>query len=122
VKILVDLNISPHVVDLLRAAGFDAVRVGTETLDPRASDEEVLMEAARIGAIVVSRDQDFSALLAMSGATKPSLVNVRVSVLDAHSVATAIIAVIRAANADLDAGAIATIDDGGARILRLPIG
>jgi hypothetical protein len=41
VKILVDLNISPHVVGLLRAAGFDAVRVGTDTLDPRASDEEV---------------------------------------------------------------------------------
>ncbi len=53
-KLLADVNVSPQVVQLLRAAGHDAVRV-TDVLDARAPDEEVLAEAARRDAVLVSR-------------------------------------------------------------------
>jgi predicted nuclease of predicted toxin-antitoxin system len=120
-KILADVNVSPRVVAALRADGFDAVRV-TDVMPATSSDEDILAEAARLDAVVVSQDQDFSALLAMTGATRPSHVNLRVSFVDADRLARAIAAVMRAVPDDLAAGAIVTIDDVRARVHRLPVG
>jgi predicted nuclease of predicted toxin-antitoxin system len=119
-KVLADVNISPKVVARLRDAGIDAVRV-SDVLDPRASDEEVLAEAVRSDAILISRDQDFSGLLAATGATKPSHVNVRVSVVDPDRLAALLVSVLTATAADLSAGAIVTVDDARTRVHRLPV-
>lgn len=119
-KLLADVNISVHVVARLRADGFDITRA-SEIMDPRAQDEEILAEARQRGAVVTSHDQDFSAILATTGATKPSLVNIRVSHVDAERLARDIAAAVRAASEDLDAGAIVTIDDAGVRIHDLPV-
>jgi predicted nuclease of predicted toxin-antitoxin system len=121
VNILADVNISPLVVAWLRAEGFAAIRV-SEVLDPRAPDEDILAEAALRGAVIVSQDQDFSRLLATTGALKPSLINVRLSTVDAAELGRAIAAVLRAAKPDLAAGAIITLDDSGARVHHLPVG
>ena len=120
-KILADVNISPRVVAALRADGFDAVRV-TEIMPATSTDEEILAEALRRGAIVVSQDQDFSALLAMSGAVQPSLVNLRVSFVDAARMARTLAAALRGTAEDLREGAIVTIDDAHVRVHRLPVG
>jgi predicted nuclease of predicted toxin-antitoxin system len=121
VKILADVNLSQRVVANLRSAGVDAVRA-SEVMSPRAADEEIIAMASKMDAVLVSRDQDFSALLAVSGATRPSLVNVRVSFVDADRVAKSIVDALRAAADDLAKGAIVTIDDRGIRIHPLPIG
>ena len=120
-KILSDVNLSQRVVANLRNAGLDAVRA-SEVMDPRSADEEIIAMATKMGAILVSRDQDFSELLAVSGATQPSLVNVRVSFVDAERVSKAIVDAIRATADDLVKGAIVTIDDRGIRVHPLPIG
>ena len=73
-------------------------------------------------AVLISRDQNFSALLAVSGATKPSLVNVRVTFVDADRVARVIMDALHATSDDLDSGAIVTVDDGAIRVHRLPVG
>jgi predicted nuclease of predicted toxin-antitoxin system len=70
-RLLADVNVSPRVVALLRQGGLQVTRV-SEVLDPRAADEEVMRKALELGAAVVSQDQDHSALLAISGATRPS--------------------------------------------------
>jgi predicted nuclease of predicted toxin-antitoxin system len=121
VKILADQKVSRKVVDKLRAAGLDVVRVG-EALNPRASDVDILAEAERRGAIILSHDQDFSTLLAASGMARPSLVNLRVSYVDADQLSRVIISVLRSTGEDLDAGAVVTVDDTRVRIRRLPIG
>lgn len=90
-------------------------------MDPRASDAEILGEARRRGAVVISHDQDFTAILAVTGATSPSLINVRTAYVDEDRLAEAIAGAIRAAEPDLRSGAIVTIADSGARIHRLPI-
>lgn len=77
-KILADVNVSRHVVAQLCAGGVDAVRV-PEVLDPRTADADIVAYAAQVDAVVVSHDQDFTNLLAATGATKPSLINLRVS-------------------------------------------
>ena len=118
--LLADVNVSSLVVGRLRADGLDVVRVG-DVLGIRASDEEIVAEALRLGAVIVSRDQDFSAVLATTGASRPSLVNLRTAEVDAARVAARIVAAVRALQDDLTSGAIVTIDDGGVRVHRLPI-
>jgi predicted nuclease of predicted toxin-antitoxin system len=120
-KILADVNISPRVVAALRADGFEAVRV-SDVMPATSSDEEILAVAVRLGAVVVSQDQDFSALLATSGATGPSHVNLRVTFVDADRLARTVAAAMRAAADDLLTGAIVTIDDARVRVHRLPVG
>ena len=104
----------------LRARGVDAFRV-TDFLDPRASDEEILAEAARQSAVVVSRDQDLTAILATTSAARPSLVNLRVSEVEPEAVAALIQAAITMAADELTHGAVVTVDDGGTRVHSLPI-
>ena len=120
-KILADQNVSRRVVDELRSAGVDVLRVA-EVLNPRASDVEVLAEGLRLGAVVLSHDQDFSMLLAATGAARPSLLNLRVSYVDARQIAQVVASVLAATEEDLAIGAVVTIDDTRVRIRRLPIG
>ena len=117
---LADVNVSRHVVEHLRSQGHSVVRV-PETMDPRSPDQAIISEARRRGAIVISFDQDFGAILAVSGATSPSLVNLRVTYTDANRLAATIAGVARIAEADLLAGAVVTIDDTGIRVHRLPL-
>jgi len=120
VTLLADVNISPLVVAALRDLGTTVVRIG-EVLDVRSPDEAIVAEAVRAGAILVSRDQDFSAILATTGATRPSLINVRVSDVDPGRLARVIAAALEALRDDLTRGAIVTIDDGGLRVHPLPV-
>jgi predicted nuclease of predicted toxin-antitoxin system len=119
-KLLIDVNLSPRVAAALRARGHDAVRV-SDILDPRASDETIISDALRRGAVIVTRDQDFSMLLVTTGAAKPSIVNLRVSTVDADVLATLIDAIVQDRAADLEGGAIVTVDDRRVRIRRLPV-
>ena len=63
-RILADLHISPRTVDWLREAGHDAVRVN-DALHPRATDAEIVDEAARSGRVILTQDLDFSAIVAV---------------------------------------------------------
>ncbi len=119
-KFLADVNISRLVVERLRSEGYSVARV-SEIMDPRTPDQEIISEARRRGAVVISFDQDFGAILAVSGATGPSLVNLRVTYTDVERVATAIATVARMTETDLLAGAVVTLDDVGVRVHRLPL-
>jgi predicted nuclease of predicted toxin-antitoxin system len=120
-KFLADVNVSRHVVERLRSRGLDITRV-PEIMDGRSPDSEVVSEARRRGAVLLSFDQDFSAILAVTGLTAPSLVNLRVTDVDPERLARAIFAVVHASEADLLAGAVVTLDDAGVRVHRLPVG
>lgn len=120
-KLIVDVNLSPRVVAALRDAGHDAVRV-TDILDAHAADESIVAEAISRAAVIVTRDQDFSTLVATSGLVEPSLVNLRVAVVESAEVARLIDAVIHAHERGLTAGAIITVNDDRVRIRRLPLG
>ena len=117
---LADVNVSRRLVEGLRTRGLTIVRV-PELMDARATDQEIIAEARRRSAVVISFDQDFGAILAVTGATKPSLLNLRVSRVDVDSLATTILAAIKATEADLMAGAIVTIDDARVRVHLLPL-
>jgi predicted nuclease of predicted toxin-antitoxin system len=119
-KLLADVNVSRHVVSRLKALGYDATRV-SDIMSPRSSDNEIISEARQRGAVLLSHDQDFGAILAITGAVDPSFINLRVSYVDTERLAQAIAAVLRATEADLLAGSVVTLDDVGVRIHRLPL-
>ena len=58
-KFLIDVNLSPKWVNLLEAAGFEAVR-WTEVGAANASDSEIMRYAASADYVVMTHDQDFS--------------------------------------------------------------
>lgn len=120
VKVLLDVNLSRRVAAELRRAGV-IVHLVVDEMDPRSPDETVIEWAAHQGAVIVSRDQDFSAILAIRERTGPSLINLRVAEVDPARLAGLIAATIKTFSEDLSAGAVITLDDRHARIHRLPL-
>lgn len=119
-KVLADINVSVVVVDILRRSGVAIERV-IDSLDPRSSDVEILAAALERGAVLLSHDQDFAELLALSGAIKPSLINVRVTSIDPVFLARCIRRALQEASTELASGAVVTVEDGGIRVRRLPV-
>ncbi|MBK9261479.1 MAG: DUF5615 family PIN-like protein [Polyangiaceae bacterium] len=119
-KFIVDINVSRRVVERLCDAGHDAVHVSA-LMDCRAKDKQILEEGRRRNAVVVSHDQDFAAILATTGASTPSLINIRMSYVDVDRLVHVLLDVVRAAGQELATGAIVTVDDRGVRIHQLPV-
>jgi predicted nuclease of predicted toxin-antitoxin system len=78
-RYLADMNISPLTVQALRQDGLDIVRV-SDLLPVDAADSEILAWARQEDRVVVTQDLDFSALLALGGYGRPSLITLRLSV------------------------------------------
>ena len=75
-RFLLDENQSPRLVDLLVAAGHDALHVRDIGLGT-APDEDVLAVARAEGRVIVSADTNFGELLAVSNADSPSIMLLR---------------------------------------------
>lgn len=118
---LADINVSRRIVEALCASGFHAVRV-SDVMDCRSTDVQILEEARKRNAVVISHDQDFTAILATTGASSPSLINIRVSFVEVDRLTKTLLSVIGQVGPELSQGVIVTIDDRGARIHRLPVG
>ena len=73
---LLDQGLPRTAALLLRQQNMDAVHVGDIGM-ASASDPEIIEIAARENRIIVTLDSDFHALLAMSGAIKPSVIRIR---------------------------------------------
>lgn len=119
-KILIDLNLSPEWVEVLERYGWKAVHWSTIG-DPRAEDS-VLMDLARANEYVVfTHDLDFGALLALTQAESPSVIQVRTQDVTPSHLATAVIEVMRTNEASLEAGALIVLDEGRSRVRILPL-
>ena len=84
IKLLVDVSPSPAWVEVFTKHGFVAVH-WSALGDPRAIDRAVMVWAREHGYAVFTHDLDFGALLALTRATGPSVIQVRAhDVLPAH--------------------------------------
>lgn len=75
-KLLVDMNLSPRWIELLRSAGFEALHWSTIGV-ANAPDREIMAYALANGFVVLTHDLDFSAILAANQGGKPSVVQIR---------------------------------------------
>lgn len=119
-KILLYMNLSPLWVETLREAGFDAQH-WSAIGDGRAPDKEIFEWANRNGFVVFTHDLDFSRLLALTGSSGPSVVQLRTHPVLPPETAATIVSALRQHEADLQRGAILVVDPDRARVRLLPL-
>ncbi|MBF2007958.1 MAG: DUF5615 family PIN-like protein [Chlorogloeopsis fritschii C42_A2020_084] len=119
-KFLADMGISPRTVNWLKAAGYDVVHLVDEGLE-RLPDDEILLKARLEGRILLTVDLDFGYLLAVSGATLPSVIIFRLGNERYEIINERLVEVLNRFERDLIAGAIISVSDRDFRVRQLPI-
>jgi predicted nuclease of predicted toxin-antitoxin system len=103
-----------------RQLGHDVTRVA-DVLAPTATDTQIVDEAIRDDRVILTQDLDFSALVAVSGRSVPSVVSLRLSSARVETVNARLTRVLPMLEADLAAGAIAVVEDLRVRTRKLPV-
>jgi predicted nuclease of predicted toxin-antitoxin system len=119
-KLLVDMNLSPRWVGVLADAGIEAahwITCGAKN----APDPEIMAYAREDGYVVLTHDLDFSAILAVTHGDKPSVVQIRADDVSPGVIGTQVISALRQMAAELDEGALITIDSNRTRLRLLPL-
>lgn len=121
IRLLLDQGLPRSTVDFLLGAGWDVVHAchcGLAT----ASDEQILQYAQANGRVICTLDADFHALLAVSGASGPSVVRIRREGMRGSEVASLLVLVWSEVSASIERGAVVTVTESTIRLRRLPIG
>jgi predicted nuclease of predicted toxin-antitoxin system len=119
-KTLLDMNLSPVWVEFLKKEGFEAVH-WSAVGDVRAADATIMSWARQYGFVVITHDLDFSALLAATEASGPSVVQLRTQDLMPQAMGRDLVRVLRLRADDLERGAVISIDKLTSRVRVLPI-
>lgn len=121
-RLLLDANLSPTLRAGLEDAGYDPLHVGNVEL-LHASDKEILDFAATENLVIVTADSDFASMLALSGASRPSVVQLRgVAELTPVVHLRLLIDNLEAVTGDLEHGAVVSLSPVRLAVRRLPIG
>jgi predicted nuclease of predicted toxin-antitoxin system len=119
-RFLIDMNLSPQWVDYLTAAGHEATHwsaVGAGN----ATDRELMAHATAGSMVILTQDLDFGTLLALGGATTPSVIQFRAQAVLPADIGPQLLAAIEAAADHLRSGALVTVDPQAHRLTLLPI-
>jgi predicted nuclease of predicted toxin-antitoxin system len=119
-KLLLDQGLPRSAAVLLREEGNDAVHTGEIGL-ATATDDQILHRARNENRVVVTLDADFHALLALSGASSPSVIRIRIEGMRASALTTLLRDLVDDWNSELDAGVLLTVQPGRVRLRRLPL-
>jgi len=120
-RLLIDMNLAPRWIRSLSAGGHEAVH--WSAVGPvKASDSAICEYAREHGFVLITNDLDFPRILAHTSEGKPSVILLRGEPLIPELRAEALLGAIAECSAELDTGAILTIDWWGrprARLLPL---
>ncbi len=119
-KLLVDMNLSPRWVGVLNAAGFEAAHWSTLGAH-NAPDSQIMAYAGENDCVVLTHDLDFGAILAASHGDKPSVVQIRAEDVSPEAIGNQVIIALRQMAAELEAGALLTVDPSRTRLNLLPL-
>jgi len=119
-NLLLDMNIPELWEPFLRDAGHVVVhwsRIG----DIRAQDAEIMRWAKAHDQVILTHDLDFGALLYLTEARAPSVVQIRTEHIVPRMMGEAIIEALAKAEQFLRAGALVTVDPRRHRVRVLPL-
>jgi predicted nuclease of predicted toxin-antitoxin system len=120
-NLLLDQGLPRSTVSHLRALGIAAEHVGDGGM--AAATDEAILESARLRQMVaVTLDADFHQLLAITGATSPSVIRIRIEGLKGDQLAQVLARVLSMAAKELDVGAVVSATATRIRVRSLPIG
>ena len=121
IRLLLDQGLPLSTGDFLLGAGWDvmhACQCGLAT----ATDEAILQFALANDRVICTLDADFHTLLAVSGASGPSVVRIRREGMRGAEVASLLFRVWSEVAASIEHGAVVTVTEKAIRLRRLPIG
>jgi predicted nuclease of predicted toxin-antitoxin system len=119
-KLLIDMNLSPHLADLLMNAGHQAIYWGTIG-KPNAEDSEILTFAKENGYVILTNDLDFGTILAATGLESPSVIQIRRRDVLPETIAPLILQSIEKFAKELRDGALIVVDENRYRVRLLPL-
>jgi predicted nuclease of predicted toxin-antitoxin system len=119
-KLLLDQGLPRSAAEILRGAGFDTVHTGEIGL-AKAKDSAIIEYALADSRFIVTLDADFHALIALSGATFPSVIRIRIERLRGEEVAQLLYIILNQCQKDLEAGAFVSVSEHQIKVRRLPI-
>jgi predicted nuclease of predicted toxin-antitoxin system len=109
VRFLIDMNLAPRWVSALSAAGHDAIH--WSAMGPVSASDATICEYARAhGFVLLTNDLDFPRILAYTLQGKPSIILLRGEPLVPELRGEALLGAISECLAELEAGAILTLD------------
>ena len=119
-KLVLDMNMPFAWTEFLHAAGHTALHwrsIG----DIRAEDHEIMSWARDNGYVVLTHDLDFGALLYLTEATSPSVLQLRAEHILPQHLGDAVLEALDTAAEPLAEGALLVIDPRRHRIRLLPL-
>jgi predicted nuclease of predicted toxin-antitoxin system len=119
-KLLVDMNLSPRWVDVLIDAGIETAHWSALGAYD-APDLQIMAYASANGYVVLTHDLDFGAILAATHGKKPSVVQIRAEDVSPDAIGKQIIIALRQMAAELEEGALLTVDPNRTRLRLLPL-
>ncbi|MBI4774133.1 MAG: DUF5615 family PIN-like protein [Deltaproteobacteria bacterium] len=119
-KIVIDMNLSPQWVEVLKPEGHQCLH-WSEIGPSNASDREILFWARSNGFVVFTHDLDFGAILAATKADSPSVLQLRAQDISPKRIGATVISAFQQLGEVLDRGALVSIDTKGARARILPL-
>jgi predicted nuclease of predicted toxin-antitoxin system len=108
IRLILDQGVPRDAAAVLREAGFECDHVGELGLS-RAQDTGILELARQRQAVVVTLDTDFHAILAVSMATGPSVIRLRLQGLDGDRVANLVADLVGQFAVELGKGRLLTV-------------
>ena len=120
-SLVLDEGVSRDAAVVLHRFGHECIHVG-EVGKAMATDEEILGIALQENGVVVPLDADFHAILAVSGASSPSVIRIRIEGLRGPEVAECIRLVCGQYEGELMTGCLATVKKRKTTWHMLPIG
>ena len=119
-KLLLDMGLAQSTVAFLRDQGYDAVHLREEGLQ-HLPDEEIIEKARREGRVILTHDLDFGRIIALSQRRLPSVVIFRLDDMQPPHVNYYLIETLQRFRAELEAGALVSINEHAIRVRSLPI-
>ena len=119
-KILIDMNLSPKWRDILATHGWESAH-WSSVGKPTAPDQTILQYASDNGYVVLTHDLDFGALLAATGASTPSVIQVRTQDVLSERFRDLLIDALRQFESVLTAGALVVVEESRSRARILPL-
>ena len=120
IKILIDMNLPPRWVPVLKAEGWNAVH-WSSVGPPGAADAEILRYAKDGGYAVLTHDLDFGAILAATSGNAPSVVQVRTQDVFPEAIGRLVIAAVKQFKDEIGKGVLISVDENRLRARLLPL-
>ena len=119
-RILLDQGLAATAANILREAGWDAIHVRELSMHA-ASDSSIIDYAARESRVVITLDRDFPQILALTMATRPSVVFIRQQKLRAVELAELVTSIWKEYEHILEHGCVLKVSARGTRARLLPL-